>query len=191
MRDVIRGAITGAEPASLTEAKLQFRQDQATDDTLIPTLISAVRVAAEQYTRRALVRGAIVYAVRGEDKPCLTGGIVLPWVPVISLTSLEYIQYSTGSTVALTLSDFTLHAYDDHAFVAPKPGLAWPTDVYELRIAYTCGYQATDIPAAIKLAVMVEVAKQYRDREGPDAKDLDHSPAFYALLSPWRVGWFG
>ena len=155
MRDVIRGAITGSEPITTAEAKLQARIETTADDSLLAVLIPAVRAAAEQFTRRSLVAGSYTYAVRGNDKPVFRDALPLPWVPVTALSSLAYISASTGATIALSASDFVLRNYEGFAFVAPVVGAMWPTDSEEVRVTYTCGYAQADVPVDIKLALLL------------------------------------
>jgi uncharacterized phiE125 gp8 family phage protein len=188
MRDVIRGAITGAEPITTAEAKLHARIDTAADDALLSVLIPAVRAAAEQFTRRALVAGSFTYAVRGNDKPVYRDALALPWVPVTTLTSLVYITPSTGATIALSASDFTLRTFEGFAFVAPVVGNTWPTDAEEVRVTYTCGYAQADIPVDIKLALLLSFAEWYDQRADVEQRTI--GKASRALLTPWRVRWF-
>ncbi len=188
MRDVIRGAITGAEPITTAEAKLQARIETTADDALLAVLIPAVRAAAEQFTRRALVAGSFTYAVRGSDKPICRDALALPWVPVTALTSLACVSESTGATVALSTSDYVLRSYEGFAFIAPVVGKSWPTDAEEVRVTYTCGYAQADVPVDIKLALLLSVAEWYGQREDVEQRTL--SKASRALLSPWRVRWF-
>jgi uncharacterized phiE125 gp8 family phage protein len=188
MRDVIRGAITGAEPITTAEAKLQARIETTADDALLAVLIPAVRAAAEQFTRRALVAGSFTYAVRGNDKPICRDALALPWVPVTVLTALAYISASTGATVALDAADFTLRTFEGFAFVAPVVGNTWPTDAEEVRVTYTCGYAQADVPVDIKLALLLSLAEWYGQREDVEQRSL--AKASRSLLSPWRVRWF-
>ena len=188
MRDVIRGAITGSEPITTAEAKLQARIETTADDALLAVLIPAVRSAAEQFTRRALVAGSITYAVRGNDKPVCRDALALPYVPVTTLASLAYISASTGATIALSASDFVLRNYEGFAFVAPVVGAMWPTDSEEVRVTYTCGYAQADVPVDIKLALLLSVAEWYDQREDVEQRTI--GKASRALLTPWRVRWF-
>jgi uncharacterized phiE125 gp8 family phage protein len=188
MRDVIRGAITGSEPITTTEAKLQARVETTADDALLAVLIPAVRAAAEQFTRRALVAGSYTYAVRGNDKPVFRDALPLPCVPITALTSLAYVSASTGTTVALTTGDFVLRNYESFAFVVPVVGRNWPTDAEEVRVTYTCGYAAADVPVDIKLALLLSLVEWYSQREDVEQRTL--AKASRALLAPWRVRWF-
>ena len=54
MREVIRGAITGAEPVSIVEAKASARIETDIEDLLVYGFIRTAREEAEAYTRRAL-----------------------------------------------------------------------------------------------------------------------------------------
>ncbi len=49
LRKLVQASAPASEPVTLAEAKLYLRVDAATEDTLIGELITAARVAAEQY----------------------------------------------------------------------------------------------------------------------------------------------
>ena len=189
MRDVVRGANTGTEPVTVAELKANGRIDGTTDDTLLSGFITAARSEVEEFTRRMLIRGAVVYHIRGGDLPRFLDGVTLPWVPVIALTAVSYIQTSTGTTVSLSLSDFVLRAFDDAAFVVPAAGKAWPFDASQLMIAYTCGYAAADIPAPLKQSILWRASQFNANREG--GVPISDDAVTAALLGPWRVRQFG
>lgn len=185
MRYAIKGAVTGAEPISITEAKEQVNQTEAVDDVLLASLVTVARSEMEELTRRRLVRGSMVDAVSECDLPGAFGRIQLLSVPAIALTALSYIQRSTLATIPLTLTDYTLRTYDDYAYVVPASGKTWPYDAEEIRVTYTTGYNQADVPTPIKQAVRIRVAQLYADREG--AAEAANDKTIKALVWPWRT----
>jgi uncharacterized phiE125 gp8 family phage protein len=188
MREVIRGAITGAEPVTLVVAKASARIETDVEDLLVYGFIRTAREEAEAFTRRALVVGSITQTFSGSDLPGFFGAIELKWVPVTALVKVSCVQASTGATTELTLADYELTAYADSAFVAPKAGKTWPMDAAELRIECTCGYASTEVPYLAKTAILYRVGQLYADREG-NALAADRT-TFERLLYPLRIGWF-
>lgn len=123
--------------------------------------------------------------------------ILLPFEPLIDVTSVSYAD-DGGSVVTLPPADYVVTSRG----LRPADDGDWPStdDVTEaVRIRYRAGYgkqdpsDATklvnDVPAPIKVAVMMLVAQWYRTREpvaiGATVEALPF--AVDALLSPYRV----
>ena len=182
--DVMGGTL---EEFAAILARLELLQGQPhVSDAYVVFRIELLK--AQRAARRALVAGSFTYAVRGNDRPVFRDALALPYVPVTALTSLTYVSASTGATVALSASDFVLRNYEGFAFVAPVVGVMWPTDAEEIRVTYTCGYAAADVPVDIKLALLLSLAEWYDQRE--DVEQQTIGKASRALLAPWRVRWF-
>jgi len=109
-----------AEPISLVEAKLHLRVDHTTDDELIKTLISAARIWCESYEGRA-------YMVRTSQIKLNTfGKIELPFPPVLSVSSITYID-TAGDTQTLDSSVYTLYNSGDYAYIGLAYNQQWPS----------------------------------------------------------------
>lgn len=149
------------EPITLEEAKSYLKVDFEEDDTLITTLIKAVRKASEKYTGLSFVTRTItLYA---ENWSSLDE---LPYGPHQSVTSVVRLAYDNTETT-LTTDDYYLKGL---AFLSVNVGRVWRLSEgrcnNRLRIVYEAGFgEASDVPEDIKLAILKEVAELYENRE--------------------------
>jgi len=177
------------EPVTLTEAKAHCRVDYTDDDTLITSLIVAAREYCEEITRRAFITQTWDYKkdrFKGDE-------IDLPKGPLISVTSVKYID-NTGTEQTLATSEYDVRTYTSEQ---GEIGLAfskfWPVvravdDAVTIR--FVAGYgAASDVPQAIKQAMLMLIAHWYENREsviaGITASNVPQ--AVDMLLAPHRV----
>lgn len=180
------------EPVSLTEAKAWAKVDDTADDTLITSLIVAARESAEQFLRRSLITQTWKLSIDlpasrfddslGEgvyDLPVtalysgLPSAIRLPKGPVQSITSVKtYDLDNTESTYSS--SNYTVDTDGDRLVL--NYGAIWPTNLRRTAaalITYVAGYgdASTDVPQAIRTAILMHIQKMYDGRivcEMPD-----------------------
>lgn len=158
------------EPVSLAEAKLHLRVDGTADDALITALITAARLAVENFSRRALITQAWILSM---DRFPGADAILLPRPPL---------QNGTGTAVEITykLADGTEQTYSAANYVVDtvsEPGrirlvstATWPGDeLYPLSavtISFTAGYGAAeDVPQIYKQAMLLLIGHWYENRE--------------------------
>lgn len=171
------------EPVTLEEAKQHLKIDGNEDDSLINALITAARQRAEEYTRRAFITQTWEVAVDS-----VTSTLCLPRPPVqtieaVTLDGQAVAPENYGLMVTnLFYTKIPLHAVN--------PG--------GLVIRYTSGYgsNATDVPQAIRQAILMLVAHMYEAREG-EAPQVEYEvqaragadipPMVASLLRPYRV----
>jgi hypothetical protein len=176
-----------AEPVTLAEAKAFISELNSDNDTLITSLITAARQAAEEYTRRKLIstqitlyldrfpqsRGDLWWdGVRQGSRRELDGNgsqIPLPFGEVISVTSLK--TYNDADVA--TTFDAAKYRVDRNGYITLKDGQVWPSDIRNhdgIEVIYNVGYgaNASDVPEAIKLAIKAMVSAWYNDRECTD-----------------------
>lgn len=142
------------EPVSIDEAKLHLRVTHDDEDTLIATLISAARLHAENYCRRAFVTQkwdlyldafprqnfygvlpgyapldqfipTVLQAQRGYSIRFRGGKIELPFPPLASVDSLKYLD-KTGALVTMDPSLYTVDGISEPAVLTPAPDQYWP-----------------------------------------------------------------
>jgi len=178
-----------AEPMTTAEAKSFARQDDDTDDTLIDTFIESAREWCEQYTRRAFITQTWTQIIDWG----FPRAIILPHPPLISVTSITYIDTS-GTSQTLAATEYTVD-------IQRAPGRAYeawtktfPTTRYirqAVTVTYTAGYGAasTAIPAPIITACQQLLLHMYDTREpivlGTISKELEM--ALKTLLAPYVV----
>lgn len=180
------------EPVTTAQAKSHLRVDISDDDTYIGTLITAARVAAENWCQRSIAQ----HTYRA-DFADFADTMCLPFGPVQSVSSVKY--YNTDSpTVLTTLSSgvYTLF-YDE---VRRNWAASWES-VYPrpdaVQITYTTGYSdlaspedtVANVPKPIYHAILMLVADYYENREAQFVgfSVIQENMAVQRLLAPYRI----
>lgn len=192
------------EPVTLAEAKAHCRVDYSDDDTLLTTLITAVRKHLDGPSGilgKALVSQTWDYTI--DEFPEGEKGILLPLSPVQSITSITYTD-SAGASQTLASSVYQLVTSGDHgrARIVEAYDKSWPSTRDEpqaVTIRFVAGYGTdassppiSQAPEAIKHAMLLMIGHFYENREatlvGVNAQDLPLG--VNALLQPYRASWF-
>lgn len=156
-----------SNPLPLRKPSFFLRVDGTTEDTLITTLISVAREAAEQYMQRSLITQT--WEISYNDTA--PNPIPLAMRPVQSITSV------VSDSTTLDPSLYNLNAAKD-ALICDA-GLFGNL----ITITYSAGYgsNAANIPTPIKHAILTHVASLYDDRSQEAMPS-----ASVALLQPYR-----
>lgn len=147
------------------------------DDEFIGNQIKAVRELWEDETGRAGMEQTWQWI--GNRFPCWE--IELPRPPLISVTSIEYID-TTGTRQTLEGSPSEFVVLPSGKFtrgrVTPLYGASWPATRYQadaVTVTYQAGYaDVADVPEMVKAGMGLMVAELYRYRGAPP-KPLDTS----------------
>lgn len=191
-RSVTLVTAPAVEPVSLSDAKLWAKVDDTADDDLITALIVAARESAEQFLRRSLITQTWKLAIDLSPSDCyddlgdgvydlpvsvLYGGlpsvIQLPKGPIQSISSVKtYDLDNTESTYSS--SNYTVDTDGDRFTL--NFGSIWPANLRSAAaaiITYVAGYgdAATDVPQAIRTAILMHVQKMYDGRIVCDMPD--------------------
>jgi len=177
------------EPITLTETKLHIRVDHDTEDSLIETLISAARNILEQNTSRGLAPAT--YKLTMDRFPSL---IELPRSPATSVTHIKYYDQD-GVQQTWSSSEYRVDLNTVPARITPEYDYVYPTPrevIAAIEIQYAAGYTASNIPAALKQAMLILVGHLYENRQIVNSgmgnfimpKTVDY------LISPYRVTWY-
>lgn len=183
------------EPVTLAEMKAFVRVEDDHEDALLIDFITAARVAAEDYTRRAFllqswrlsldlpvnrwvddlpdgVYDLPVTALSG-DLPREIGLERPPLINVVSVTTYDL----NGASSVFANTNYTVDS--DGGRLVLNPGASWPSSLRPQKavtITTTNGYgpAASDVPKPIKTAIMIHAAKLHESRglcgeEMPDA----------------------
>lgn len=167
------------EPVTLAEAKEFCRVDEDDDsqDVTLNLLIASARERAEHLTGRT-------FASRARDffADDLTGEwIELPYPPLISVSSVRYLDSSGVERIMSGSPDqWRIDITTTPGRIAPLYGASWPvTDgsASNVRITYTSGYAAADMPASVKIWMQLRISTFYDNRNtivGGSLSELSH-----------------
>jgi len=151
------------EPVTLDEAKAHLRIDHDDEDDHIAALITAARQWAEMYTRRQFI--SATYTLYLDWFP---GEIVVPRPPLISVTSISYLD-TAGASQTLATSVYAVDAVALPGRIRLKFNESWPgtrTIENAVTVVYIAGYgAATAVPETAKAALKLLVAHLYENRE--------------------------
>ncbi len=204
-RSITTVTAPATEPVTLTEAKAWARVDFTDDDAAFSSLITAARMAAEEYLRRTLITATLKLTLDlscegnnwlGEgtyDLPvtALYGGlpstVELPKGPVQSITSV--VTYDLTDT-ASTFATSSYRADTAGERLVLTYGSLWPSNLRPVgaaAITYVAGYgNAAAVPQPIKTGILIHVASMYEQRgQCEDAMDLP--PGSKQLYNQYRI----
>lgn len=174
------------EPITLAQARLHLKMDTEgspptnPDDTLVESLITAVRQWAEGYTGRTLAQKTVEYVL--DEFPA--GEIELPVGPAVSVTSVGYVD-EDGIDQIVSSADYSLDPYSTVPRIVLAGDAEWPTadeQVNAVKIRYVTGFSmSTDspvdnpIPKTITSAMLLMLHDLYTNR-GPSPGADQYNP---------------
>lgn len=185
------------EPVSLSEAKLHLRVDVSDEDTLISSLITAGREAAENFTNRSLVAQTWDWTPTTSEFAPFVSGLPLdvPKPPLSTVTHIKYLD-PDGVETTFSSSDYIVSAPDEgNGQIALDDGAEWPETqdvINNVRIRFVSGFgDADDVPEALKVAIKEIVGNLFANREsvivtgrGQAVVELPQSAVW--LMMPYR-----
>ncbi len=173
------------EPISLAEAKAWLRVENIAEDEIVGALIASARLVVESLTRRFLV--SQTWRLVFDAWP--GGSIPLPFSPVRSVIVRTYAANGVATTAPPSSYTLEHHAGDARLrFITapPEPG----RQIAGIEIDIEAGFatSAQDVPAPLRQAVRLLVARWYENRGDVEADaDLSRTPASVAaLVGPYR-----
>lgn len=169
-----------SEPISVSEAAVFLRLDGTSpipDEALITSIITAARLAAENYLNRTIMERSRVLTL-----DFFTTVIELPYGDVSDIVSIEYVDTDGADQ---TVAEYVL---SENRLTAAY-GEEWPSTRAQLgavTITYTAGYTA--VPENITQAMYLMIADMY-DVRNPVivGSSIAESPTLVNLLIPDRV----
>lgn len=175
------------EPWTLSDVKNYLKVDTSADDTLITTLISAARQAAESYLNMALITQTVTEKLDRLNSPTL----YLSVSPVISVSNFQYAD-SQNTTQTFASSNYVVDTFSKPARLSLAYGKTWPTlygNINDVTITYTAGFgtEASGVPTQIRQAMLMMIADSYDNREDYVKK---MPTASQYLLDQYRVQYF-
>ena len=154
-------------PISVSEFKLFARIDHDDEDAALSLMIEAVTDAAEQYLGRALIEQSITYTL--DEWPGRE--VELPYPPLISVTGI-FLRGSDGTfpVTPYAASNYFVVTEGIPGSIVLRTGATAPTNAdveaagYQIRYKAGYGDEATDVPAAIRQALLVWTNNAYENR---------------------------
>ena len=193
-RSLNRQTQPAVEPVSVSEAKQHLRVDTSDDDSYIAALITAARQWAEEYLDRTLV--FTQWVMRLDTFP---HEIELPRPPAATsgtATSMTvtYTLNDSQETTTLSASSYRVDRNSTPGVVRNLYGQSWPShlvDQNSVSVTWWGGYGAagSDVPAAIRHAILMHVAHLYERRLAADTMASNEVPfGVKALLDSQKWG---
>jgi uncharacterized phiE125 gp8 family phage protein len=173
-----------SEPITVDELKLFARIDSSYEDTLLTAFIVTARQLTEKFLRRALITQTITL----EMDYWSSWVIELPRPPLISVTSIVYVN-EDDTTTTYSSDNYYVRTNAEPGQLVIKNGSSVPinTDRYYggYRITYTAGYgaSASDVPQAIRDAIKIWATELYEGRATELAPPLQAA----ALLMAYKM----
>lgn len=169
----------------------------AAEEAQAVNIIAAATRWAEMYTGRMFITTALTCSmdsfpgkVGGSKQPIrLTGGVPN------SITAVSYIN-SAGVLVTLDASDYRLVSKHGNAHLYSAIGSSWPSDVAAgepdvVTVTYSVGDDPVNVPAPLKIAVLMIAASLWENREndqiGQRLMSLKPTVAAKDLLHPYKL----
>lgn len=154
------------EPLTLAEAKDHLRVDSTDEDSLIEPLITAARIYAETFTRRAFITRT--YDLFLDGFPAETE-ICLPRPPLQSVTYLKYTDLG-GNLVTISSGDYIVDTASQPGRLSLQYLKFWPTYqqiANSVRLRFVAGYgnAAADLPRSLQQAMLLIIGHWYENRE--------------------------
>lgn len=181
------------KPLTVQEVKDFLRVDSDAEDTLLGVLIDAATEVAQHYLGRFLLTTVVeefydffpVYKTGVDPFQGDRNIIYLSRGPVQTVASVKYID-GNGDEQTVTSTDYRTDLVSEPARIMPDHGWYGTKDtVNAVIVRYTSGYtQASDVPANIKVALLLIIAEMYEKR----VDSVHRMPtASEHLLNPYRV----
>ena len=174
---------------SLIDAKLHLRVDFDEDDTLIASLISAARQAAETLTGRQFGTARWKLVLDGFPR----SAIALAKCPVQSVVAINYLDMNS-LVQTMPASTYTVDTACEPARITPVFGQVWPPSLPQIgavSVTFDAGYgAASEVPEGIKSWIKLRVGSLYTHREEMAVLSrgrIDPLPFVQGLLDPYRV----
>jgi uncharacterized phiE125 gp8 family phage protein len=182
-------------PITLTEAKLYLKVDTSADDDLITHLITAAKVAAENYLDRYLYDTTITEyydAFPVSQANNTSAYLYLSVGGVSSVTSITYTDADGNTGTTLASSKYVLDKDINPPRIALAYGQTWPGTYSEIKAVtttYVVGYGASagDEPTIVKQAIKMMLSAWYHNRQDSVRRMPTASEYF---LNQERLNWY-
>ena len=173
------------EPVTLAEAKDHLRIDVTDDDALVGFMIQAARESIESFLGRTII--TTTFDLFLDRFPGRSGTIVVPSPRLQSVTTVKFID-TAGVLQTVPSADFLVDTSSEPGRITPSTdSLIWEeteTRIKAVEVRYVAGYgtATTDVPEAIRLAILLMTADLYEHRENQSEVRLIENRTVQSLL---------
>lgn len=170
---------------TMEEAKFHARVGTGSDeDVFIQSLIDAATDWIQGYQWSQLI--SATWVMRMDRFPADTV-IELHPNPVISITSVQYVDTGGTTQTLIDTTDYTTDIYAKPARIVPAFSKAWPATrchINDVVVTFVSGYGTTaaSVPTKTKQAAALLIAHWYRNREATGNVGPEIAFAVKALL---------
>jgi len=173
-------------PVTLEEAKLHLRVDGDEDDALITGLINGAVSHLDGYT--GILGRCLVEQTWRMDFDAFARTMCLPIGPVAEVVSVTW-RDASGQISTVNDDNYgLLPGAGGRTSLRFRNGYALPTGLHEdgaVSVTFKAGY--TEVPAALKVAILLMVGHWYANRETVAEGSFSEVPfAANALIEPFR-----
>lgn len=181
-------------PITLQEVKDHLRVDGTSDDALIEALMQGAVVHAENYLGRRLITQTWKWLLDAWPYECERGHYIrLPYPPLISVTSVKYLDTS-GTQQTLATDQYRVLGAGDLGAIEPARDVSWPS-LYgvseQVEIIFVAGYgsYAAAVPEPIRQGMLMLLSPMYESRGAEQA--IETPGIVKALWAPFKLWGFG
>jgi uncharacterized phiE125 gp8 family phage protein len=155
------------EPVSIQDAKDHCRITTSDEDSLVAGYVVSAREYCEHVTHRTFLSTTFDLKVNGF--PCADAAIWLPGPPLISVTSITYVD-TNGTSQTWSSALYTVDApagpYARAGCIVPIYGESYPQtrdQINAVTIRFVAGYgtTASAVPRQLKSAIQIRVMDLY------------------------------
>lgn len=188
-----------SEPVTLSEAKVHLEYTGTAKDSFINSLIKTARQICENYSGLSFITQQRV--IKLDIFPLGSKPIEIPFGPVQTIDSFEYLNDNGTTTTLIDGTDFT---FENHSGVGRIYALnldgevdSWFTDVRRfpqaISITYTSGFDDLinePLPEIAKQAILLQVGSMFENRQDEVSGTINTiNWNSMALLDSIKVTW--
>lgn len=173
-------------------AKLSGRITTTAEDTLVDGGLAGAGELLQGYLSMSLV--GQTWTLKADGFPEASAALDLPYGPVLSVTSVHYLNSANVRTL-LDPAQYELQGAWPWSRLWPTHGSTWPGTLRRwnaVEVVYVAGWHATDVtkvPADLRSALLLAFGSLFANREdlvvGTTAVELPLSAQ--RLARPWRA----
>ena len=169
------------EPVLLPQLKTQVKVPQSLSihDDELTRIAKAARKATERLTRRAWINQT--WKLTLSSFPYGSRFIQLPRPPLVTVTSLAYVDSSSVSQTLTESTEFVKRINSHPGSIVLKPSQSWPTtdpeEMEAVTITYVAGYGtgSTTVPEEAKQAILALTDYWWMNPDKRDVPEFIHS----------------